>query len=266
MRGPLDQVALAHALQTLVDRHESLRTTFEVHDGQPVQRIHPPRPLSVPMVELSKGDPLATNSDDHLQSLLVETARIPFDLSNDLMVRACLFRIHETEHVLLITMHHLACDGWSLRVFFGELSSLYETFTRGEDHSLPALPIQYADFSVWQSGAKREDKYRGRREWWQKRLAGASFVLPLPADRPRPAVRSIVGGFEELAITSSLIERAQEIARREQVTLYAVLLATFLRAFASMERRYGSGGRHRRCGSAGARRPVASSDSSSTPS
>src|SRR5207249_2640496 len=150
LRGPLDQGALRAALDDVVVRHEALRTTLHAAEGRPVQVVTPPRSIDLPIVDLDLEADGARCDPDAVHMLLVEEARLPFDLTRDLMLRAKLFRLHAKEHVLLLAMHHIAFDGWSLALLFSELSEGYAAHASGRRPILPGLRIQYADYAQWQ--------------------------------------------------------------------------------------------------------------------
>ncbi|HKV12315.1 MAG TPA: condensation domain-containing protein, partial [Thermoanaerobaculia bacterium] len=208
--GVLSVSRLSAALSEVVRRHEVLRSTY--HEG-PVQRIHPPRPVFLPVVDLSGV------GESEVQRLAREEAGRPFDLERDLMVRGALLRLGEREHVALLTLHHIASDGWSVDVLVRELAVLYGTSL------LPELPIQYGDFAVWQRRWLDGPVLEGQLVWWKERLAGVLPVLELPTDRPRPPVRTGCGGRRTFAVAPDL--DLQGLATREGTTLFVLLLAAW---------------------------------------
>jgi amino acid adenylation domain-containing protein len=224
LTGRLDVKALEESLNEIVRRHEALRTTFTTIDGQPMQVISPQLPLSIPVLDLSR-----LPAQEHALEVrrLREEALRPFDLERGPLVRASLLRLAEDEHLLLLAMHHIVSDGWSLGVLIGELATLYESFVAGQAPSLPELPIQYADFAVWQrqwlSGKVLEDQLA----YWKAQLDGSPALLELPTDRPRPVVPSNLGSFVICEIGRELTETLKELSRREGVSLYMLLLAAF---------------------------------------
>jgi amino acid adenylation domain-containing protein len=213
LAGVLSVPALASALSEVVRRHEVLRSTY--HEG-PVQRIHPPRPVSLPVVDLSGLDP-----GEEVRRLVRDEAGRPFDLERDLMARGTLLRLGEREHVALLTLHHIASDGWSVDVLIRELAALYG------GSPLPDLPIQYGDFAVWQRRWLDGPVLEGQLAWWKERLAGAPPVLELPTDRPRPPVRTSRGGRHAFAVPSDLSAALQDLATREGTTLFVLLLSAW---------------------------------------
>jgi amino acid adenylation domain-containing protein len=225
LRGALDHDALQAALSGVAARHESLRTVFGVADGEPVQVVLPAAPFVLPCTDLSalSEDERQAQADARVRA----AAQAPFDLERGPLFRAELVRLADDEHLLLVCMHHIVSDGWSLGVLFGEVASLYGAALRGEPCALARLPIQYADFAAWQrehlAGA-RLDQQVG---WWREHLAGAPALLELPTDHPRPAVRSHRGGLHHFTLPAPLAEELNALARREGATLYMVLLAAF---------------------------------------
>ena len=191
LAGALDARALRRGLGEVVRRHEALRTVFGAVDGRPVQRVLAPSPVPLPVVDLSAlaaGDRAAESA-----RVSSREARRPFDLGAGPLLRARLLRLGGDEHRLLVMMHHVVSDGWSLGVLFRELGALYEAFTRGAPSPLSALPVQYADYAVWQRERLGEPGFRRQLDYWRGRLADAPAVLALPSDRPRPGVRSGAG-------------------------------------------------------------------------
>jgi amino acid adenylation domain-containing protein len=223
LRGDLDLNALEQSLNAIVRRHESLRTVFAIVDGSPVQVITSSLALSVAITDLS--DLPEEESRAEVMRLASEEASRPFDLQKGPLVRAGLLRLGMKRHVLLLTMHHIVSDGWSMGVFFRELSSLYASFTRGEAPALPELPVQYADFAVWQREWLSGEVLETQLAYWKKQLAGAPSVLEIPTDRPRPAVERKRGAVESFTLPAGLLDGLKELSRREDSTLFITLLA-----------------------------------------
>jgi amino acid adenylation domain-containing protein len=222
LEGPLDVAALAAAFRGIVQRHEALRTTFPVSgdggDGRPVQRIASDSEVKIPLPVVDLGGlPL---QETELQRLAAAEAARPFDLVAGPVLRAFLVRLGEREHACLATLHHIAGDGWSLGVLVRDMAALYA----GEP--LPVLPVQYADFSVWQRGWLSGETLDAQLAWWREALEGAPTVLDLPSDRPRPPVRTSRGGEVSLDLPG-LGGALRALARREGVTLFMTLLAVF---------------------------------------
>ena len=177
--GPLDLGAFDRAVNEVVRRHESLRTNFLVVDDEPKQVIAASRPIGVRHVDLPGG---AAEVD----RLIAEETLRPFDLAADPLLRVVVYRLGEREHVVLLTIHHIVADGWSMGVLIGEISQAYAAYRRGAEPSLPELPIQYADYAEWQHDWLQGDVLDRQLAYWRGQLAGPLPVLELPLDRPRP--------------------------------------------------------------------------------
>ena len=223
--GPLDLDALRRSLQAIVVRHEVLRTTFAKSNGAPVQVISDNLSVDLKIIDLSRVavDPLETE----IQRLLNEEARCPFNLSSDLMLRATLLKVKPEGHVLQLVMHHIASDGWSMGVLFREVFALYEAFSNDCPSPLPDLPIQYADFAVWQKEWLRGEVLDAQVNYWKKQLAGVPELLEFPTDRPRPAVQSYHGAWESVSFSETESEAIRSLSRREGTTLFMTLLTVF---------------------------------------
>lgn len=227
IRGALNYAALQAALQALFDRHESLRTTFHLTDGEPVQRIEPRSKLELPIEDLSHPVENGEDIESRLQRRLTAESRRVFDLTADPMMRARLFRLTDEEHVLEISIHHLVCDGWSLDVLFRELNELYSAFAGGQSPELPTPSLRYVDFARWQREPRQRDLFSQRTAWWKQKMSGAATVLDLPADRPRPQIESGAGDIEPLHLSPSLLKELEALGQEENATLFMVLLAGF---------------------------------------
>ncbi len=225
LTGRLDVAALRGALNEVVRRHESLRTSFVVaaDDGRPLQVVGPPAPLAMPMVDLA-ALPAAVREPE-VERLAEEEGERPFDLSGDRLVRAALLRCGPEEHVALITMHHIVSDGWSVGVFVGEMGALYAARIAGLPSPLPELPVQYPDFAVWQRDWLRGEVLAEQLAYWMKTLAGAPPVTELPVSRPWPAVRGVTGADVYWTLPPAQTEALKEVGRREGATLFMVFLA-----------------------------------------
>jgi amino acid adenylation domain-containing protein len=224
-KGPLDFDALQRTLTEIVRRHESLRTTFQTVDGEPMQVIAPPEPLSLQIVDLSEMPPQERQAE--AQRLADDDAQQPFDLSCGPLMRVQLVRLAEEEHLLLITMHHIVSDGWSVIRMGHELGTLYQAYRSGENSPLPELPIQYADFAVWQREWMRGEMLDKQLEYWREELGGELPELELPMDHPRPARQSFRGAAEAIDYNGDILPRLKEIGRERNATLFMTLLAAF---------------------------------------
>ncbi|HEX8559857.1 MAG TPA: amino acid adenylation domain-containing protein [Pyrinomonadaceae bacterium] len=225
VRGPLDAAALERSLDEIVRRHEVLRTTFAIEDGEPRQFVAPHAGLRLPLIDLSElSEP---EREAEAGRLTAEEARLPFDLGAGPLLRATLLRLGEEEHALLLTMHHVVSDGWSVGVLVRELRALYEAFTRGGESPLGELAVQYADYAVWQREHLRGERLEAQLAYWRKQLAGLPPALELPADSPRPKVRSLRGASVSVELSEELTGGLKALGRREGATLYMTLLAAF---------------------------------------
>jgi amino acid adenylation domain-containing protein len=225
LSGSLDVGVLQETLSRIVSRHEALRTVFVAIEGEPRQKIIPPAPFELPVVsveELGEPERLAKSRE-----LAVEEICRPFDLTAGPLLRGRLLRLSAQEHVLVLTMHHIISDGWSVGILFEELEVIYRALSSGQEPHLPELAVQFAPFAVWQrqwlSGAVLERQL----SYWRQRLAGAPALLELPSDRPRPAVLSYRGDIASLTLPRELCEALKDLSRSRGVTLFMTLLAGF---------------------------------------
>jgi amino acid adenylation domain-containing protein/non-ribosomal peptide synthase protein (TIGR01720 family) len=225
LRGPLHAPALRAGIAELVRRHEALRTTFAERGGAPVQVVHPPAPLPLPLIDLA-GLPDGSR-EPRAERLAALEARRPFDLARGPLLRATLVRLDDEDHVLLLTLHHVVSDGWSMGVLVREVFALYDAFSRGAPSPLPELPVQYADFAVWQRRWLSGETLERQLAWWSERLAGAPPLLELPTDRPRPALPRHRGAACSLHVDAALAGELRALGRREGATLFMTLLAGF---------------------------------------
>ncbi|HEU0012159.1 MAG TPA: amino acid adenylation domain-containing protein, partial [Longimicrobium sp.] len=225
LRGALDVAALERAFDTLVRRHETLRTALPEVDGLPVQRIAPPAPFVLPVTDLSGL--VEEARDAELVRLAQAGASDPFDMERGPLFRAGLVRIAPDEHVLLLNLHHVVSDGWSVGVLLRDLADLYDAFGRGEPSPLEPLPVQYADYAAWQRAWLRGSALERQLAYWRGQLAGAPPLLELPTDRPRPAVQTHTGASEVLLLPPEVRDGIRQLERREGATLFMVMLAAY---------------------------------------
>jgi amino acid adenylation domain-containing protein len=223
LKGVLDVAALQWALQAIVARHECLRTTFVEIDGVPMQVVAPGSSVPLPVTDLTGAPEL----ERELRRLAGKEARAPFDLEKGPLLRGQLLRVAPEEHVLLLTVHHIVSDGWSMGVLLKELAALYRAGVAGEPSPLPDLPLQYADYAVWQRRQLQSDKLERQLAYWKQRLAGAPPVLELPTEPPRSGASSGRAARATLLISRRLTDNLKESSRREGVTLFMTLLAAF---------------------------------------
>ncbi|HKV07315.1 MAG TPA: amino acid adenylation domain-containing protein [Thermoanaerobaculia bacterium] len=226
LSGALDVGVLAWTLSEIVRRHESLRTTFATVDGTPVQVVAPWAPVALPVLDLSGLPPEATEGE--ARRLLAEDSRTPFDLETGPLLRTGLVRLSPAECFLLLNMHHIVSDGWSVGVFFNELSTLYDAFLSGKPSPLPELPIQYTDYAAWQrewlSGGVLEEQV----DYWRNQLAGSPPALELPTDRMRPAIQTHRGAAVKAVLPADLTLALRELSRREGASMFMLLLSGFV--------------------------------------
>ena len=225
IRGPLDVTALKHTLNEIVRRHESLRTTFSVVDGEPVQVIAPPQEVVLPVIDLSSLP--RERMESECESLSNEQAQLPFNLEVGPLLRARLVRLADEEHVLQMTLHHLIADGWSVGVIARETASIYEAFLDGRPSPLPALPVQYADFALWQREWFQADVLEPQLAFWREQLAHAPRALELPTDHERPAAQSFRGERVTFELPATLTQQLHNLSHDGNATLFMTLLATF---------------------------------------
>lgn len=225
LHGHLDTAALERAVRAITDRHEVLRTVFTQVHGVPAQGVGQAPPIGVGWSDLS-GLPLAERHAE-VRSRVQAEERRPFDLTCGPLVRVSVLRLAPVEHVLLLTMHHVVTDGWSTTLLFEELSAAYAAQARGERAELPELPLQYADFAVWQRRWLDDETVRGHAAHWRQRLDGAPEVTALPTDRPRSAVRGYDGAYASFTLPPELSCRLRQLSGERSVTLFMSLVAAF---------------------------------------
>ncbi|HEY0602348.1 MAG TPA: condensation domain-containing protein, partial [Herpetosiphonaceae bacterium] len=225
IRGALDIHALEYSLNEVVRRHAVLRTTFSLIDGQPMQVIAPELRLSLPVIDLREvPDPERQVS---IERITKQEAWRPFNLQRGPLLRATLLRIDEAEYILSLSTHHIVSDRWSVGIMVHEVATIYQAFVRGEQAQLPELPIQYADYSVWQREWLQGAVLDQQLGYWKQQLAGAPGVLQLPTDYPRPAVQTFRGAYHTTTIPTDLHAALLGVSRREGATLFMTLLAAF---------------------------------------
>ena len=225
LEGSLDVEALERALSEILRRHETLRARFSEVDGRPVQTIAPALPISITHIDLreTQGD----QKDEAVRRLASLEARQPFDLGNDLPMRGSLLELSDQDHVLLLTLHHIVSDGWSMGVLVREVATLYQSFSKRESSPLAELEIQYADFAYWQRNWLQGEVIDEQLGYWKRQLSDDSTVLDLPTDRPRPPVQTFRGAREYLRLPDELTRKINALSRSENVTLFMTLLAAF---------------------------------------
>lgn len=224
LSGDLNVVALENSINAIVSRHETLRTKFSAVDGEPFQFVSAGKTASLEFVDLT----LLAGVDVQVESRRLMSAAVerPFDLEQDYPLRVSLIKLASNDHLLLLTMHHIVSDAWSVNIFIQELSILYEAFTTQYEPRLPELPIQYRDYAAWQRNWLQNGFPREQVDYWLSQLAGAAR-LSLPTDRVRPTVQSHRGAHLSFKLGSGLTRKLTELSRAEGVTLFMTLLASF---------------------------------------
>nr|UBH04475.1 NosC [Desmonostoc muscorum CCALA 125] len=223
--GTLNQFALEQSLHEIIARHEGLRTNFVTVNGQATQIIQTQTNWTVSVVSLKH---LSTNEQEiATQQLAQQQAIQPFDLTNQALVKATLLVLSETEHILLVCMHHIVSDGWSMGVFFQELAALYNAYSQAQPSPLTPLPIQYADFAIWQRQWLQGGVLQSQLSYWQQQLKDAPALLSLPTDRPRPAIQTFAGAHQEFALSQKLTQGLIQLSQKQGCTLFMTLLAAY---------------------------------------
>ncbi|NCR87816.1 MAG: amino acid adenylation domain-containing protein [Microcystis aeruginosa G13-10] len=225
LAGDLQADILEKSLQKIIQRHESLRTNFATVEGNPVQVIKPESNWQLTLVN-GKDSP-KYREDQEIKKWLEIHSHQPFDLANDSLIRATLLKLSDTEHFLLICLHHIVSDGWSMGVFIQELTTLYNAYTKGLEPLLPELPIQYADFAIWQREYLQGEIRQNQLNYWQKQLAAAPALLHLPTDRPRPPEQRFEGDQINGILSPELSQDLNKLSREKGVTLFMTLLTAF---------------------------------------
>ncbi|MBY0272922.1 MAG: AMP-binding protein, partial [Alphaproteobacteria bacterium] len=226
LRGHLDLIALENAFTSLLNRHEILRTQFFCgYDGNPYQIVNPVKALKIEIEDLSKFDPLLQETIAQ-EKAEVEAAK-SFDLSNDDLIRVKLLQLNTQDNILLITFHHIITDAWSTGIFFKELASYYEGWTKGKEIQLGKLPIQYKDFALLQRERLQEERFETQLKFWKKKMSGSSELLTLPTDRPRPKEISYQGGGYRYQLSSALTKKLKGFRQEVKCTAFMVHTAAY---------------------------------------
>lgn len=228
--GSLSVTALEQSINEIIRRHEAIRTTFLMVEGAPMQAIAPKLTITLPVVDLQGL------LETEVQLLITKSVRQAFNLEKDPLLRVTLLRLEPESHLLILTMHHIIMDGWSMGIFLKELESLYQAFTAGEPSPLPELTIQYADFAVWQRQWLTGEVLEKQLNYWKQQLADAPPLLELPTDYPRPPVQTFCGATREFQLEEHLTKQLVTLSQKSDVTLFMTLLA----AFAILLHRYSS--------------------------
>lgn len=225
LKGPLDIAALERTINEIVRRHEALRTTFVEVDGKPAQKIAAAEAVTLAVTDLTSF-PVA-GREDEARRLALEEGRRPFDLANGPLLRVALLRLGEADHLVLLAMHHIISDGWSLGILLREIAVIYDAFASGKPSPLPELPVQYADYASWQREWLQGDVLNEQVAYWRDQLADAPPHLDLPTDHARPAIQTYRGATHKFIVSPALYEGIKALSRQEGVTLFMTLLAAF---------------------------------------
>jgi amino acid adenylation domain-containing protein len=225
LSGRLDATALEQSFNQVIQRHEVLRTKFIVVDHEPRQVIDPALNIPLTVFDLSKLPKPEKNKEvaQHVSQLQHQ----PFDLSKDALIRTSLLCLGQEEHVLVVVVHHIVSDAWSMNILFRELSQYYDAYSTGETASLPELPIQYADFAAWQRNWLQGEVLQSQITYWKQQLSESPSFLSLPSDNPRPAVQTFRGGQYSLELPKDVSKALQVLSRQENTTLFMILLTAF---------------------------------------
>jgi amino acid adenylation domain-containing protein len=225
LQGNLNVEVLQQTLDAIVAHNEVLRTNFIAQDGIPLQLINEPKSVELMVIDLR--DCPETERTTQVERLLEDEVQRPFNLASDLMLRACLLQLSPQEHILLLVMHHIASDEWSISILFEQLTTLYQAFLEGKPNPLAKMPIQYADFAQWQREWLSGEVIENQINYWKQNLAGATPVLELPTDRPRSPVQTYRGAKQSFVLPQSLCAALHTVSQQEGVTLFMTLLAAF---------------------------------------
>jgi amino acid adenylation domain-containing protein len=226
LRGKLDRAALRAALDRIVQRHESLRTSFPLLDGQPVQAVASPE-IGFALLEHDLSDLPSSSQEAAILEYGAAETRRPFDLAHGPVARGQLLRLADHDHILHVTQHHIVSDAWSLGVLVREVVALYSAFAAKQPDPLPPLSIQYGDYAAWQREWLSGDALDKQIEFWRQHLGGAPALLELPTDRPRPPVQSFAGGTYSFMLPADLVQGLHELSQRHETTLFMTLLSAW---------------------------------------
>ncbi len=225
LTGMIDTEAMEAALIAMVARHESLRTTLQLQEGDPVQVVA--TDLALPLTKSELSHLPMDQAEAEARRLVKEEAQRPFNLSAGPLFRSLLIQLAGEDHILMVNMHHAISDGWSLGVLSGELATLYEVFRKGEPSPLPPLPLTYRDYSVWQRAYLAGGGLEQQLSYWKKQMAGAPLSIELPTDRVRPPVQTFHGKKQIVSFPQDLLDALKALSRAEGATLFITLLAAF---------------------------------------
>lgn len=227
VEGKLDLAVLTKVLESVVGRHEVLRSKFYLQDGVPIQKPSHNYSVDLPVFDLSALAIASSSRELEVRRLITEISQRPFDLSTDLMLRSAVLRLSVTEHILLLVTHHIVSDARSRDILFGEIAALYEAFSHTKPSPFAGLPIQYGDYALWQRETLTNEILQKQLSYWRQQLAGIPTVLKLPTDRPRSAAQTFKGSTEKIVISAALTQNLRNLSRQQSVTLFMTLLTAF---------------------------------------
>jgi hypothetical protein len=225
IKGQLNITAIQQSLNEILNRHEVWRTTFTLVNGEPVQEIAPRLTCDIPIINLEHLS--GKDWESEVKQVAAEQAKKTFNLAKGLLFKVTLLRLSEEEHVFILTMHHIITDGWSCDVFLRELSTLYAAFSTNQPSPLPELPIQYADFAIWQRDRIQGEFLAKQLNYWKQQLKGELLILQLATDRPRSAVPTFAGAKQYFTLSKALTDALRQLSQRQDATLFMSLLAAF---------------------------------------
>ncbi len=225
LQGQLNVAVLSQSLNEIIRRHQVLRTNFVLREGEPVGVIKPAEPLTLPVHDLREFS--ESERTKEIQRLATDIASQPFDLSSQPLLRGLLLRLTQQEYELLLVLHHIIADGWSIGVLIKELAAVYEAFSSGKPSPLPELPIQYVDFVYWQRQYLQSTRIQTLLTYWKQQLGGKLPVLNLPTDRPRSPIQTFIGDRAKLTLSPALTAGLKKLSHQQGVTLFMTLLAAF---------------------------------------
>jgi tyrocidine synthetase-3 len=225
IKGQLDIGLVEQTFTEIIRRHEILRTVFPTVDGRPVQRIHLPYPFKIPIMDWSQEE--EENQKQKVSHFLKEEGQRAFDFENGPLLRVTLIKINQAEHLFVLTEHHLVHDGWTQGVLLQEFITVFTAYKEGKAHGLPELPIQYADFAIWQRNFLQGEVLERHLDYWKEKLSGLGSVLDLPANRVRPSVISGEGAMKAFHLSAALTHQLKDFSRKHGTTLFMTMLAVF---------------------------------------
>ncbi|MEW6733473.1 MAG: amino acid adenylation domain-containing protein, partial [Acidobacteriota bacterium] len=225
LQGKFNRWVLEESFNEIIKRHEILRTSFSNNEGNLVQIIHPPQSSNLLLIDLREVPETRRKAETHY--LIIEEAKQPFNLSQLPLLRIKLLHLAEYDHVLLVTMHHIISDGWSVEIFARELAAIYKAFLQGKPSPLADLPIQYADYAQWQQEWLQGEVLHKQLDYWRRQLGGELPVLALSIDRPRPSIQSFQGATRSLTLSREVSQALKRLSKQEDVTLFMLMLGAF---------------------------------------